>query len=160
MGRRVAVPMLLPVRCSRLITDIDRLPEWNAAIESVIERPSELATGSEWVVKMHPARGMSWKSRSSVQEIDPEAFRFAYRTVNADGNPSYPLWTWEIVAVDSGANRHRELGRLSQDPGSQVAGGTDSTTTTAQGSRRITCRDGSGRSQLLTARLTLPPLRP
>ena len=87
-----------------LITDIDRLPEWNAAIESVIERPSELAAGSEWVVKMHPARGMSWKSRSSVEEIDPEALRFAYRTVNADGNPSYALWKWEIVGVDSGAN--------------------------------------------------------
>ena len=44
---------------------------------------------------------MSWKSRSSVQEIDPKALRFAYRTVNEDGNPSYTLWTWEIAAVDS-----------------------------------------------------------
>ncbi len=87
-----------------LITDIDRLPEWNAAIERVVERPSEPAIGSEWVVKMHPARGMSWNSRSSVQEIDAEALRFAYRTVNADGNPSYALWKWEIVVADSGAN--------------------------------------------------------
>jgi uncharacterized protein YndB with AHSA1/START domain len=88
----------------RLITDIDRLPEWNDAIESVIEQPPQLTPGAEWVVKMHPNRAMSWKSRSSVQEIDRAALRFAYRTVNEDGNPSYTLWKWEIMPLDSGAS--------------------------------------------------------
>src|SRR5271169_3046542 len=87
-----------------LITDIDRLPEWNDAIESVVDRPAELVTGAEWVVRMHPSRMMTWKSRSSVEEIDNDALRFAYRTRNEDGNPSYALWKWEIKPADSGAD--------------------------------------------------------
>jgi len=87
-----------------IITDIDRLPEWNDAIENVVERPTELVTGAEWVVKMHPNRMMSWKSRSSVEELDRLALRFAYRTVNEDGNPSYALWKWEVVPLDSAAS--------------------------------------------------------
>jgi uncharacterized protein YndB with AHSA1/START domain len=86
-----------------VITDIDRLSEWNVAIETVIERPTELTVGAEWTVKMHPSRFMSWKSRSSVEEIDPEAHRFSYRTVNADGNPSYAVWRWEVTPTDSAA---------------------------------------------------------
>jgi len=82
----------------RLITDVDRLPEWNDAIERVVEPASELAPGAEWIVKMHPARGMSWLSRSRVEEIDHDALRFRYRTWNADGNPSYSDWQWDVVA--------------------------------------------------------------
>lgn len=85
-----------------LITDIDRLPEWNNAIESVIERPTELDIGAEWVVKMHPNRMMTWKSRSSLEEIDRTALRFAYRSKNEDGNPSYGLWKWDVVLGDPG----------------------------------------------------------
>jgi uncharacterized protein YndB with AHSA1/START domain len=88
----------------RLITDVGRLPEWNDAIESVVERPSDLTTGAEWIVKMHPSRMMSWKSRSTVEEIDRDAHRFTYRTVNADGNPSYTEWNWEITPLESGAD--------------------------------------------------------
>jgi hypothetical protein len=84
-----------------VITDIARLPEWNAAIEGVIERPPELTAGAEWVVKMHPNRVMSWKSRSRVEAIDMEVRRFTYRTWNADGNPSYADWKWEVVPFDS-----------------------------------------------------------
>ena len=84
-----------------VITDIARLPEWNDAIEGVIERPPELTAGAEWVVKMHPNRVMSWKSRSRVATIDMEARCFAYRTWNADGNPSYADWKWEVVPIDS-----------------------------------------------------------
>jgi len=85
----------------RLITDIDRLPEWNRAIECVIEPASDLIPGTEWVVKMHPSRGMTWQSRSRVEEINKEVRRFAYRTWNADGNPSYADWKWEVVPLDS-----------------------------------------------------------
>ncbi len=87
----------------RLIIDVDRLPEWNGAIERVIERPLELAPGTEWVVKMHPSRGMTWQSRSRVEDIDTDTRRFMYRTWNADGNPSYTDWKWEVVSLDSDA---------------------------------------------------------
>jgi uncharacterized protein YndB with AHSA1/START domain len=87
----------------RFITDVDRLPEWNRAIERVVEPAPELAPGTEWVVKMHPSRGMTWQSRSRVEEIDMDAGRFSYRTWNADGNPSYADWRWEVVPSDSGA---------------------------------------------------------
>jgi uncharacterized protein YndB with AHSA1/START domain len=85
----------------RLITDVERLPEWNRAIECVVEPAPELAPGTEWVVKMHPSRGMTWKSRSKVEEIDTETCRFTYRTWNADGNPSYADWKWEVAPLDS-----------------------------------------------------------
>ncbi len=84
-----------------LITDVARLPEWNRAIERVVEPPGgELVPGAEWIVKMHPGRGMSWLSRSRVDEIDREALRFRYRTWNADGNPSFSDWAWTVAAVD------------------------------------------------------------
>ena len=84
-----------------LITDVDRLPEWNRAIERVVEPAPELTRGTEWMVKMHPSRGLSWQSRSRVEEIDKDLRRFAYRTWNADGNPSYADWKWEVVPLDS-----------------------------------------------------------
>jgi len=86
-----------------LITDIDRLPDWNAAIESVAERPPVIDAGAEWVVVVHPAKLPRWKSRSRVEELDRSRFRFAYRTQTDDGNPSYALWTWQIAADDDGA---------------------------------------------------------
>jgi uncharacterized protein YndB with AHSA1/START domain len=49
-----------------LITDVDRLPEWNTAIERVLERPPALAEGVEWTIKMHPPRLPSWTSISRV----------------------------------------------------------------------------------------------
>jgi uncharacterized protein YndB with AHSA1/START domain len=87
----------------RLITDVDRLPEWNRAIERVVEPASELVPGAEWTVKMHPGRGISWLSRSRLEELDPSALRFRYRTWNADGNPSYSDWQWDVVASDGAA---------------------------------------------------------
>ena len=86
-----------------MITDIDRLPEWNGAIEQVIERPAGLTAGATWTVEMHPAHAMRWKSTSTLQELDAERLHFNYRTVNADGNPSYTLWSWELTRTLSGA---------------------------------------------------------
>jgi hypothetical protein len=85
----------------RLITDTGRLPEWNRAIERVVEPAPDLIQGTEWMVKMHPSRGMTWQSRSRVEEFAKDARRFRYRTWNADGNPSYADWTWEVVPFDS-----------------------------------------------------------
>jgi len=85
-----------------LITDVDRLPEWNAAIEPVVECPPALAEGLEWTVKMHPPHAPSWKSISRVDVLQRDNFRFAYETRNADGNPSYTKWAWELVPAGTG----------------------------------------------------------
>ena len=83
-----------------LITDLDRLPEWNACIESVVTRPPALQIGAEWVVKIHVPGIPRWDSRSRLVELDPEAGRFAYESRTDDGNPSFALWTWELASVD------------------------------------------------------------
>ncbi len=85
------------------ITDIDQLPVWNAAIERVVEAPGALSYGSEWVVVMHPSGLPRWNSRSHLEAINRDALRFAYRSYSDDGNASYVQWTWQIVAVDGGA---------------------------------------------------------
>jgi uncharacterized protein YndB with AHSA1/START domain len=85
------------------ITDINQLPAWNAAVERVVEAPESLSYGSEWVVVMHPAGLPRWNSRSRLDAIDRDALRFAYRSYSDDGNASYVQWTWQIVAVDGGA---------------------------------------------------------
>jgi hypothetical protein len=79
------------------VTDLERLPDWNKAIERVIDRPRALTAGASWTVQMRPSRLMRWKSVSTLSELDGEARRFSYRTVNADGNPSYALWEWEVT---------------------------------------------------------------
>lgn len=85
------------------ITDVDRLPGWNSAIEAVTDRPPALAEGAEWTVMMHPPRLPSWHSISRVEQFDRQHLRFAYETRNADGNPSYVKWTWQIAGHDDGA---------------------------------------------------------
>ena len=84
------------------ITDIDRLPEWNRAIEHVLDRPASLTPGAAWTVQMHPSRPVRWQSVSTVEELDSDRLRFRYRTVNADGNPSYTLWAWEVTPAAAG----------------------------------------------------------
>jgi Polyketide cyclase / dehydrase and lipid transport len=84
------------------ITDIARLPEWNAAIGAVTDRPAELRRGAHWTVRMAPRPLMTWGSRSTVDDIDPTARRFSYRTVNTDGNPSYSLWSWQVRPAGAG----------------------------------------------------------
>ena len=86
-----------------LITDVGQLPEWNVAIETVLERPPALTEGAEWTVKMHPPRTPSWTSISRLGELDRGRFRFAYETRNGDGNPSYTKWAWQITGADGGA---------------------------------------------------------
>ena len=86
-----------------LITDLDRLPEWNRAIQRIVERPADVTPAAEWVVVMRPPGMPSWKSRSHVQEIEPGA-RFAYRTHTDDSNPSYALWQWDIAPIRAACN--------------------------------------------------------
>jgi hypothetical protein len=84
------------------ITDLERLPDWNKAIERVIDRPDALTLGASWTVQMHPSHAVRWKSVSTLSEMNREAFRFSYRTVNADGNPSYTLWAWALTPTPDG----------------------------------------------------------
>jgi uncharacterized protein YndB with AHSA1/START domain len=86
-----------------LVTDLDRLPEWNAAIERVVDRPTELVPGAQWVVVMHPAKLPRWNSRSTLLELDRDARRFAHRTQSDDNNPSYAVWTWSVEPDGTGA---------------------------------------------------------
>lgn len=85
-----------------LVTDVDRLPEWNGVITKVVERPATLREGAEWVVELK-SLGNSWQSRSRVLDLDPRARRFAYRSQTDDGNPSYGDWTWTITGEDGGS---------------------------------------------------------
>jgi uncharacterized protein YndB with AHSA1/START domain len=86
------------------LTDIDRLPEWNAIIAEVVERPKVVREDAEWVVGIK-AMGTGWKSRSKVEEYDPQRRVFAYRSCTEDGNPSYVIWRWQIEPDGDGASR-------------------------------------------------------
>jgi uncharacterized protein YndB with AHSA1/START domain len=81
------------------ITDVSRLPTWNAVITAVIEKPECLEPEAEWVVAIR-AMGHSWRSRSRCEVIDTDRGVFAYRTQTDDGNPSYARWRWEVSAHD------------------------------------------------------------
>jgi len=85
-----------------LVTDIERLPEWNTHIHHVVQAPSRLAEGAEWVVEMR-ALGTRWDSRSTALAIDPAKRTFAHRTQTDDDNPSYALWTWRVRDHGTGA---------------------------------------------------------
>jgi uncharacterized protein YndB with AHSA1/START domain len=85
-----------------LVTDLDRLPEWNRAVRSTIERPPALTPGAEWVVVMRPPGVPSWKSRSELDEIEPGS-RFAYRSSTDDENPSFARWQWDVEQTDDGS---------------------------------------------------------
>jgi uncharacterized protein YndB with AHSA1/START domain len=84
------------------LTDIARLPEWNAAMTSVVGQPDALAVGAEWVVEFR-VLGRTWHSRSTVEEIDVGGRRFAYRSRTDDGNPSYARWAWAVTEDPAGS---------------------------------------------------------
>jgi uncharacterized protein YndB with AHSA1/START domain len=93
-----------PAAVFDLMSDIDRLSEWNAKMTEVVERPSgELVTGAEWVVEFR-AMGQSWRSRSRLEELDRERRVFAYRSGTDDGNPSYALWRWQVEGSGTGSD--------------------------------------------------------
>ena len=88
-----------------LITDIDRLPEWNAEIPRVVERPAALVPEAQWVVEIH-AMHTRWNSRSQVVDVDRVRGIFRYRSRSDDGNPSYADWTWEVTEGPEGTTVH------------------------------------------------------
>lgn len=101
-GRATTVISASPDVVFRTLIDIDRLPSWNGAMSAVIERPPTLEAGADWVVEFH-ALGQTWRSRSTVEELDAAARRFAYRSRTDDGNPSEALWTWHVTDDPGGS---------------------------------------------------------
>ncbi len=86
-----------------LLVDVDRLPEWNAHVHHVIERPGRpLTAGVEWVVQMR-AMGGRWPSRVRALTVDRAALSFEYRSCNDDGNPTYALWLWQVRPSEHGS---------------------------------------------------------
>lgn len=86
------------------ITDIDRLPQWNARVAAVLEPPPEssLPEGSEWVVQMHvpPAQ---WRSRARVVVCDRDRRCFEHVSSSDDGNPSFVVWRWTVAPNGGGS---------------------------------------------------------
>jgi uncharacterized protein YndB with AHSA1/START domain len=91
-----------PTSVFELITDIDRLPDWNRAIETVVERPDHLTEGAQWTVRMHPPRSPRWGSVSRVELLDRNDRTFVYQTRNTDGNPSHVRWAWHAAEDGDG----------------------------------------------------------
>jgi uncharacterized protein YndB with AHSA1/START domain len=143
-----------------LVTDLDRLPEWNATVDQITERPASLAVGAEWVAVMHPRRSPSWKSRSTVEDIDRDRRCFVYKSRNEDGNPSYARWTWEVVPAGHAAGGDRPLGRLPQDARPEVDRGAHPTTRTGTRGARLTRCLGNRAAHPLTPCVTGDPRRP
>jgi uncharacterized protein YndB with AHSA1/START domain len=86
-----------------LLVDVDRLPEWNAHIHHVIERPQRpLAEGVEWVIQMR-AMGGRWPSRARALSVDRTALSFEHRSCSDDGNSSYALWSWRVSPGELGS---------------------------------------------------------
>ena len=85
-----------------VLTDIDHLGEWNHIITRVLQRPTQMEPGAEWVVEMH-AMGETWASRSHLEAIDVPARRLRYRSGTDDANPSFTRWDWQVDPHPGGA---------------------------------------------------------
>ncbi len=85
-----------------LLTDVNRLGEWNQIITRVLHEPAEMTPGAEWVVEMH-AMGQTWASRSRLEAIDVAGRRFSHRSGTDDANPSFTVWHWSVDPHPGGA---------------------------------------------------------
>jgi uncharacterized protein YndB with AHSA1/START domain len=84
------------------IVDVHSLPQWNQRIVEFDDGPDRLEPGDEWVVVMS-VLGNRFRSRSKVLELDRAQRRFVHRSAREDGNPTFTVWTWEVVPDDGGA---------------------------------------------------------
>jgi uncharacterized protein YndB with AHSA1/START domain len=98
-----------PVRASPdvvfdFITDVDRLPQWNARIPRVIKSVEDLVEGSEWVIVQRGlGPGVRWGSRAQVIELNRATRRFVYRSRSEGPNPSFAMWTWNVTPAVNGS---------------------------------------------------------
>jgi uncharacterized protein YndB with AHSA1/START domain len=91
-----------PMDVFRLVTDLDRLPEWNHCIAAVLDTPAALVPGSEWTVRMDVPIIGHWRSRSTLAQLDPDRLVFSYTSKRVDNNPTHGNWTWQVTPVDDG----------------------------------------------------------
>jgi uncharacterized protein YndB with AHSA1/START domain len=91
-----------PADVFAVITDAQRLPEWNRCIAALIDAPPSLDVGSQWIVQMHVPRFGRWKSISTVDDLQPETLNFSYRSKRVDNNPTDALWHWQLTPIDAG----------------------------------------------------------
>jgi uncharacterized protein YndB with AHSA1/START domain len=89
------------------LTDVTRLPEWNARIDHVVEPlHGPMRAGAVWVVQMKiPSPPTSWSSRATCINHDVAGLRFVHRSVTDDGNPSYVEWRWRVVPLTATTSR-------------------------------------------------------
>ncbi|HEX2024014.1 MAG TPA: SRPBCC family protein [Acidimicrobiales bacterium] len=85
-----------------VVTDLAGLPAWNERITGVVEVPSTLEVGAEWVVGIK-LPGKRFNSRSVVLELDEARRRFVHRSKPDDDNPSSTVWTWEVEPEGTGS---------------------------------------------------------
>jgi uncharacterized protein YndB with AHSA1/START domain len=102
VARASAVIPAAPDAVFAALTDIAALPSWNAVMVAVVDQPAKLDVGSEWVVEFH-ALGQTWRSRSTLEELDRTARRFVHQSATDDGNPSFARWTWEVTDDPAGS---------------------------------------------------------
>jgi Polyketide cyclase / dehydrase and lipid transport len=85
-----------------LLVDVEQLPGWNAHVHHVITPPDRpLAEGVEWVIQMR-AMGTKWPSRARALTVDRAGMHFEHRSCSDDGNPTYGLWSWQVVPTPGG----------------------------------------------------------
>ena len=83
-----------------VLTDIARLPEWNASMLRVVGDVGDLRPGAEWTIEAR-ALGVTWESHSTVIEFDRATRRFVHRS--GPTGPSHVVWTWEVDDEDPGS---------------------------------------------------------
>lgn len=101
-GSASAVLQASPDAAFSAITDIAKLPTWNATMLSVVEQPNPLEVGKEWVVRFR-VLGRTWNSRSVVTELDRVQHRFGHESATDDGNPSRSKWLWSVDTDPAGS---------------------------------------------------------
>ncbi len=81
------------------LTDVERLPTWNARIDRVVEPwPHPMALDATWVVQMKiPSPPATWPSRARCTAYDAQRRTFGHVSVTDDGNPSFVDWSWAVV---------------------------------------------------------------
>lgn len=102
VGETTAIVPAAPAVVFDAITDISRLPDWNAVMSTVVDQPGRLTPGCEWVVEFQ-VLGRTWHSRAVLEDVDRASRRFTYRSGTDDGNPSWARWCWAVDEDPAGS---------------------------------------------------------
>lgn len=86
-----------------LITDLERLPDWNGSIAATLTRPAALTPGETWTVQIQVPKLGGWRSVSTLERYDPQARRFDHTSGPDNGNPSDVAWRWHVAPTPLGS---------------------------------------------------------